>query len=286
MENQKIILFQEKKVRREWHDDEWFFSIVDVIEVLTDATQPRTYWAKLKKKITEESELLPIWQQLKLKSADGKFYKTDVANTEGLLRIVMSIPSPKAEPFKLWLAQVGKERMDEIENPELAFERAAEIYRAKGYSEEWIERRKQSINARKRLTDEWKNRGVKEGQEYAILTAEIAKATFGLTPSEHSQLKGLEKQNLRDHMTPLELIFTALGEESTRILALQEDSKGFEENREMAVKGGSVAGRARRSAEKDLNVKVVSSENYLHLGRLKTQNEDSVPEKLDNKGSE
>ncbi len=282
MENQKIILFQEKQVRREWHLDDWYFSIVDVIEVLTDATQPRTYWAKLKKKITEESELLPNWQQLKMKSADGKLYKTDVANTEGLLRIIMSIPSPKAEPFKLWLAQIGKERIDEIENPELAFERAAEIYRAKGYTEEWIERRKQSINARKRLTDEWKSRGVQEGQEYAILTAEIAKATFGLTPSEHGKLKGLEKQNLRDHMTPLELIFTALGEESTRILAMQEDAKGFGENREIAEKGGRVAGRARRNAEKDLNIKVVSLENYLHLGQIEPQKVEDIPDKLEN----
>lgn len=286
MENQKIILFQEKQVRREWHLDDWYFSIVDVIEVLTDATQPRTYWAKLKKKIKEESELLPNWQQLKMKSADGKFYKTDVANTEGLLRIIMSIPSPKAEPFKLWLAQIGKERIDEIENPELAFERAAEIYRAKGYTEEWIERRKQSINARKRLTDEWKSRGVQEGQEYAILTAEIAKATFGLTPSEHGKLKGLEKQNLRDHMTPLELIFTALGEESTRILAMQEDAKGFGENRETAEKGGRVAGKARRNAEKDLNIKVVSPDNYLHLGRIEPQNIEELPEKLDDKDIE
>ena len=282
MENQKIILFQEKQVRREWHLDDWYFSIVDVIEVLTDATQPRTYWAKLKKKIKEESELLPNWQQLKMKSADGKFYKTDVANTEGLLRIIMSIPSPKAEPFKLWLAQIGKERIDEIENPELAFERAAEIYRAKGYTEEWIERRKQSINARKRLTDEWKSRGVQEGQEYAILTAEIAKATFGLTPSEHGKLKGLEKQNLRDHMTPLELIFTALGEESTRILAMQEDAKGFGENRETAEKGGRVAGKARRNAEKDLNIKVVSPENYLHLGQIEPQKVEDIPDKLEN----
>ena len=285
MEIQKIILFQEKQVRREWHLDDWYFSIVDVIEVLTDATQPRTYWAKLKKKIKEESELLPNWQQLKMKSADGKFYKTDVANTEGLLRIIMSIPSPKAEPFKLWLAQIGKERMDEIENPELAFERAAEIYRAKGYTEEWIERRKQSINARKRLTDEWKSRGVQEGQEYAILTAEIAKATFGLTPSEHGKLKGLEKQNLRV-MTPLELIFTALGEESTRIIAMQEDAKGFGENRETAEKGGRVAGKARRNAEKDLNIKVVSPENYLHLGRIEPKNVEEIPEKLDDKDIE
>jgi DNA-damage-inducible protein D len=286
MESQKIILFQEKQVRREWYLDDWYFSIVDVIEVLTDATQPRTYWAKLKKKIKEESELLPNWQQLKMKSADGKFYKTDVANTEGLLRIIMSIPSPKAEPFKLWLAQIGKERIEEIENPELAFERAAKIYRAKGYTEEWIERRKQSINARKRLTDEWKSRGVQEGQEYAILTAEIAKATFGLTPSEHGKLKGLEKQNLRDHMTPLELIFTALGEEATRILAMQDDAKGFVENRETAEKGGRVAGKARRNAEKDLNIKVVSPENYLHLGHIETKDIEAIPEKLDDKDIE
>ena len=281
MENQKIILFQEKKVRREWHTEEWYFSVVDVIEVLTDAVQPRTYWARLKKKIKEESELLPTWKQLKLKSADDKFYKTDVANTEGLLRIIMSIPSPKAEPFKLWLAQVGKERMDEIENPELVFERVAEIYRAKGYSEEWIERRKQSITTRKWLTDEWKSRGVKEGQEYAILTAEIAKATFGLTPSEHGKLKGLEKQNLRDHMTPMELIFTALGEESTRILAMQQDANGFEENHETAARGGRVAGKALKNAEKDLNIKVVSVENYLHLGRIDGQKDTLLSEKND-----
>ena len=176
----------------------------------------------------------------------------------------MSVPSPKAEPLKLWLAQVGRERIEETENPELGMERIRELYRAKGYADEWIERRMQSIETRKQLTEEWKNRGVKEGQEYAILTAEIAKATFGLTPSEHGKLKGLEKQNLRDHMTPLELIFTALGEEVTRSIAVAEDAKGFEENRDAALQGGKLAGDARERVERDQRVKVVSSQNYLN----------------------
>jgi DNA-damage-inducible protein D len=251
-----------------WHNNEWFFSIVDIIEVLTDATQPRTYWAKLKKKIKDESQLLPIWQQLKLMSDDGKKYKTDCANTEGVLRIVMAVPSPKAEPFKLWLAKVGQERLEEMEDPEIGFEKTFErledLYRAKGYSDEWIERRMRGIEARKRLTDEWKARDVKEGQEYSILTAEIAKGTFGLTPKKHKELKGLDKQNLRDHMTPLELIFTALGEEVTRRLTVENDAQGFNENKDQAQKGGKMAGDARKRIEKQ-GMKVISSENFLNL---------------------
>jgi DNA-damage-inducible protein D len=264
----KILPFENKRVRSVWHNNEWFFSIVDIIEVLTDATQPRTYWAKLKKKITDESQLLPIWQQLKLMSDDGKKYKTDCANTEGVLRIIMSVPSPKAEPFKLWLAKVGQERLEEMEDPEIGFEKTFErledLYRAKGYSDEWIERRMRGIEARKRLTDEWKARDVKEGQEYSILTAEIAKGTFGLTPQKHKELKGLDKQNLRDHMTPLELIFTALGEEVTRRLTVENDAQGFNENKDQAQKGGKMAGDARKRIEKQ-GMKVISSENFLNL---------------------
>lgn len=216
MHEQNLIPFEGKPIRKIWHNEEWYFSIVDVIEVLTDSPIARTYWSKLKTKIKTESELNPFWVQLKLPSADGKFYKTDCTNTEGILRIVMSVPSPKAEPLKMWLAQVGKERIDETENPELSFERMTEIYKAKGRTDEWIKSRLKSIETRKQLTDEWKNRGVQEGQEYSILTATIAKGTFGLTPTEHKEVKGLTKpsQNLRDHMTPLELILTALGEGS------------------------------------------------------------------------
>ena len=207
MENNKIALFQEKNIRREWIDEQWFFSVIDVIEILAETAKPSDYWYQLKKREKSYGIDLSIFcRKVKMLGLDGKKYPTDAANTEGLLRIIISIPSRNAEPFKLWLAQVGKERFEEIENPELAAQRSIDYYRAKGYPEEWIERRHQSIEARKRLTDEWKKRGVKEGQEYSILTAEIAKATFGVTPSQHAQLKNLEKQNLRDNMTPLELI--------------------------------------------------------------------------------
>ncbi|MBL7816516.1 MAG: Bro-N domain-containing protein [Saprospiraceae bacterium] len=262
MENQKIILFQEKKVRREWHNDQWHFSVVDVIEVLTDSTAPSKYWNALKRR---EPQVSTICRKLKMKGADGKNYPTEVANTEGLLRIIMSVPSPKAEPFKLWLAQVGREHIEEIENPELGFERLRQIYKAKGYSDDWIALRGKSIEIRKELTDEWKKRGISENKEYSILTSEIAKATFGLTPSEHSKLKNLEKQNLRDHMTNLELIFSALGEESTRLIAEKDDAQGFEQNREAAIDGGSLAGKYRRELEERTGQKVVSAENFLNL---------------------
>ncbi len=263
----KIILFQEKQVRRIWHEEQWYFSIVDVIEVLTGSPRARKYWSALKTKLTNEgfTELSQNVGQLKMLSADGKYYKTDAANTRTILRLIISIPSPNAEPFKQWLAQVGQERIDEIENPELGIERVREIYKAKGYPDEWIERRLQTIEIRKQLTDEWKNRGVKQGQEYSILTAEIAKATFGLTPTEHKDLKGLTKptENLRDHMTPLELIFTALGEEMTRALTVEKNATGFEENAHAAQTGGRAAGDARRAAEKRTGVKVVSNQSYL-----------------------
>ena len=199
-------------------------------------------------------------------SSDGKNYKTDVANTEGVLRLIMSVPSPKAEPLKLWLAQVGRERLEETANPELAFKRTREMYRAKGYPEDWIGYREKSILARKELTEEWKNRGVKEGQEYSILTATIAKGTFGLTPKEHGAFKGLEKQNLRDHMTPIELILTAFGEESTRLLAVKHNAKGFNQNHIAASEGGILAGDARKNLEKQLGESVVSKDNFLNIG--------------------
>ena len=262
MEQSKaIILFQEKQVRRVWHEEKWYFSVVDVIEILTDSPNPRVYWGVLKKR---EIQLFTNCKQLKLTSTDGKKYATDCANTEGLLRIIMSIPSPKAEPFKLWLAQVGEERIQEIENPELGIERIRELYKAKGYTDEWIASRLKSIDIRKELTKEWQQRGVKDGQEYAILTAEIAKATFGLTPSEHKGLKQLDSQNLRDHMTNLELIFSMLGEEATRSVTIKDNAQGFSENQDAAQRGGKMAGNARRSFEETENVKVVSAENFLN----------------------
>ncbi|MDP3831381.1 MAG: BRO family protein, partial [Ignavibacteriaceae bacterium] len=215
-----IKLFESKKIRSQWNEVEqkWYFSVVDVIEVLTESDKPRDYWYRLKKREKDNGiELSTFCRQLKLLSSDGKQYLTDCANVEGLLRIIQSIPSPKAEPFKLWLARVGYERLEEIENPELAAKRMREIYKAKGYSDEWVEKRVRGIAVRDELTNEWKNRGIKENIEFAILTSEISKATFGLTPKEYKELKGLKKknENLRDHMTDLELIFTMLGEAST-----------------------------------------------------------------------
>ncbi len=261
-EQNKLMPFEGKEIRKIWHNDQWHFSIVDVIEVLTDSVTPRKYWNTLK---TREPQLSSVCGQLKVQSKDGKFYKTDCANTEGVLRIVMSVPSPKVEPLKLWLAQVGNERLQETENPELAFERAREIYRAKGYPEDWIGYREKSMLIRRQLTDEWQKRGIKENAEYSILTAEIAKATFGLTPSEHAHLKGLEKQNLRDHMTNLELIFSALGEESARIITDRNNAQGFTQNRESAIEGGNIAGDARERFELKLNEKVVTAKNFLSL---------------------
>jgi DNA-damage-inducible protein D len=261
MDNQ-LPIFEQKPIRKVLYKGEMYFSIVDIIEVLTDSPKPRTYWGMLKKR---EIQLLTVCEQLKMMAADGKMYKTDAANMQGILRILMSVPSPKAEPFKLWLAEVGKQAIVETENPELGFERMAETYKARGRSDEWIQRRMQSIETRKLLTDEWKNRAVKEGQEYAILTATIAKGTFGLTPSEHKDIKGLEQQNLRDHMTPLELIFTALSEEATRQVAIRDDAQGFNENYDAATEGGRMTGFARHNFEKQLRKPVVSNENFLGL---------------------
>ena len=264
-QDNKLSLFDGKPIRKVWDDEQWFFSIIDIIEILTDSPTPRKYWDKVKRKLKEEgtNETSPIWRQFKLMASDDKLRLTDCANTEGVFRIIMSVPSPKAEPFKQWMAQVSKERIEETENPEIGFDRLREIYKAKGYPDEWIERRMQSIETRKQLTEEWKKRGVTEGQEFSILTATIAKGTFGVTPSEHSKLKDLDRQNLRDHMTPLELIFTALGEELTRDEAVRNDAKGFNENHEAAQKGGSIAGDARRRVEERTGNKIVSKENYL-----------------------
>ena len=262
MGEQNLIPFEGKEVRKIWYNEEWYFSVIDVIEVLTDSTNPRKYWSVLK---LRESQLATICSQLKLNASDGRKRLTDCANLEGVFRILMSVPSPKVEPLKLWLAQVGKERIEETEQPELGIKRNLEYYKAKGYTDEWIKNRLETINTRNKLTDEWKKRDVKEGEEYAILTAIIAKGTFGLNPSAHKKLKGLEKpsQDLRDNMTPLELIFTQLGEETTRQLAINEDAKGFDENRNKAVRGGNAAGAALTTYEAQVGLKVVSSENYL-----------------------
>jgi DNA-damage-inducible protein D len=264
MENQ-LAIFENKPIRRVEHEGEMYFAVIDIISVLIETTSPSQYWTKIKKNLIGESQLQPFWLQLKMMASDGKNYKTDCANTEGVFRILMSVPSPKAEPFKLWLAQVGKQAIVEAENPELLTERQVELYKAKGYSDEWIARRVQTIETRKELTDEWKQRGVTEGAEYSILTATIAKGAFGLNPSEHSKLKGLARQNLRDHMTPLELIFTALSEEVTRQFSVDEDAQGFNENHEAAQKGGAAAGEARLRLEQVTKKPVISSDNFLGL---------------------
>ena len=262
-----IKLFQDKKIRSAWNDEEeqWYFSVVDVVEALTDSPNPRQYWRKMKDRDLKEFESYPFWVQLKLQSADGKKYATDCANVKGLFRIIQSIPSPKAEPFKQWLAQVGYERLLEIENPELAQERMKELYEKKGYPKDWIDKRLRGMAIRQNLTDEWKRRGITAEQDYAILTAEISKATFGMTPSEYKEYKGLTKknQNLRDHMDDLELIFTMLGERVTTEISQKEDPETFEESRKIAKRGGNVAGVARKETEKELGRSVSNPNNFL-----------------------
>ena len=260
-----IKLFESKQVRTVWNksDQKWYFVVADVVQILTDTPNPTDYIKKMRKR----DELLSQgWGQLVtplLVDTPGGKQKLNCANAKGLLRIIQAIPSPKAEPFKLWLAQVGSDRLDEIENPELATQRTRELYKLKGYSDDWIEKRMRSIAIREELTDEWKNRGVKEQKEYAILTAEISKATFGLTPSEYKKIKGLRSQNLRDHMNDLELIFSMLGEASTTAIVKTRNPKGFIENKIVAKQGGSVAGKARKDLEVKTGQKVVSSDNYL-----------------------
>ena len=266
MAENKIVVFQEKNVRRVWHEGEWWFAIADIIEVLTDSTDVKQYVKKLR---TRDPELAANWgticTPLRMPTLDGKMRAINAANTEGVLRIIMSVPSPKAEPFKRWLAKVGQERIQEIEDPEIGIHRIRETYKAKGYSDEWIETRLKSIDIRRQLTDEWKARGVQENVEYSILTAEISKATFGLSPSEYKNLKGIEREPLRDHMTNLELIFTMLGEEATRQIAVDRDAKGFPENHDAAQLGGKSAGSARKNFEKTSGKKVISAQNFKHL---------------------
>jgi DNA-damage-inducible protein D len=261
MENQ-LSVFEGKAIRSIEQGGTIYFSVVDIIGVLTDSKDPSTYWRVLKNR---ESQLVTICNSFKMLATDGKMRATDCANTEGVLRIIQSVPSPQAEPFKLWLAGLGKQAIEEANDPELGFERLRELYQAKGYSDEWIGYRLKAVEIRRELTDEWKKRGITEGVEYGHLTATIAKETFGLTPSEHAQLKGLKKENLRDHMSNLELIFTALGEESTRAIAEADDAQGFHENQEAAIKGGTFAGNARQNLEKIIRRKVVSTDNFLAL---------------------
>lgn len=258
-----LVVFQGKKIRRVWYNNEWHFSVVDVVAALTDSPTPRQYWGKVKDREFSKLELSPIWVQLKLTSADGKLYDTDCANTKSMFRIIQSIPSKKAEPFKLWLAQVGYERLQEIENPELAQQRMKDIYEQKGYSKSWIDRRLRGIAVRQDLTDEWKKRGIESQQDFSILTAEISKASFGMTPSEYKKFKGLRQENLRDHMSDLELIFTMLGEASTAEIERVHDPKKFVQHKKASREGGKVARTARLNLESKTKRKVVTRENYL-----------------------
>ena len=259
--NDALVVFDGAKIRRIWHDEQWFFSVVDIIQILTESGSPRQYWGVLKRR---DTQLLTICLQLKLPSSDGKYYNTDCVNTENAFRLIQSIPSKKAEPFKRWLAKVGYERVQEIEDPELAQKRMKEIYKQKGYSDDWIEKRVRGIAIRDELTDEWDKRGIETKKEYSILTAEISKATFGLTPAEYKTFKGLKQQNLRDHMNDLELIFNMLGEASTTKIARNKDALGFDENKDAAKEGGTVAGVARKELEIRSGEKVVTQENYLN----------------------
>ena len=263
-EEDALIVFQGKGIRRIWHEDEWWFSIIDIVDAITDSSVPKRYWSDLKIKLNEEGfEPYENIVQLKLPAEDSKLRLTDCANSKTLFRLIQSIPSPKAEPFKQWLAQVGYDRVEEIQNPELAQKRMKELYRAKGYSDDWIEKRVRGIAIRDELTDEWHNRGVKNPKEYAILTAEISKATFGVTPSQYKEFKGLKKENLRDHMDDLELIFSMLGERVTTEITRTKDSQGYPECEDAAKDGGQVAGNARKDAESKIGKSIVSGDNYL-----------------------
>jgi prophage antirepressor-like protein len=267
-----IKLFESKNIRSVWNEveEKWYFSVHDIVFVLTDSTDVKQY---VKRILSRDSSLKLKWGTIctlvEMKAADGKNRKILAANSQGLLRLIQSIPSPKAEPFKLWLAQVGSERIEEIENPELAIQRTREIYKLKGYSDEWVEKRMRSIAIREELTEEWSERGIKEQKEYAILTAQISKATFGLTPSEYKEVKNLKRENLRDHMTDLELIFSMLGEASTTAIVKTQNPKGFIENKKAAKQGGDVAGNARKELEKKTGEKVVSTTNYKVLEEKK-----------------
>jgi hypothetical protein len=263
-----IKLFNDKQIRTHWDDDQekWFFSIVDVVGILTESPNPRKYWSVLKTRLKAEgSQLATNCSQLKMVSADGKYYKTDVADTEQLFRLIQSIPSPKAEPFKLWLAKIGRERIDEIEDPEIGIERLMETYLRKGYSTSWINQRLKSIEVRKELTDEWENRGVKKGQEYAILTDDITKAWSGFTTKQYKNFKDLKKENLRDHMTNLELVLNMLAEATTTEISKEKKPKTFTENQKIAKQGGTIAGNTRKEIESKSGKKIVTRENAKQL---------------------
>lgn len=271
-ENSSIQLFEDQKIRTAWdaEKEEWYFSIIDVISVLTGTANPRRYWSDLKRKLKAEgaNELYEKIVQLKMLSSDGKRYKTDVANTEQLLRIIQSIPSPKAEPFKAWLAMVGKERIEETIDPEQAIDRALDTYLKKGYSEEWIHQRLLAIRIRNELTDEWKKRGVQKGKEYAILTDEISRAWSGMTTGQYKRLKGLTKENLRDNMTDLELVLTMLAEASTTDISKTAKPQTFEENKQVAKRGGKVAGIARQALEAETGKPVITEKNAFDFQQL------------------
>ncbi len=289
-ENNAIQLFEDKEIRTAWdaEQEEWYFSVVDVVSVLTEQQTQRsasTYWAVLKKRLKEEGadQLLTNCKQLKMKSPkDGKRYATDVATTEQLLRIIQSIPSPKAEPFKLWLAQVGRERIEETIDPELTIERALEIYLRKGYSREWINQRLQAIQVRKELTDEWQDRGVQKGVEYAILTDEITRAWSGMSTRQYKQLKGLKKENLRDNMTTTEIILNMLAETSTKDISRKEQPEGFGESMRVARRGGNVASIARKALEAETGESVITSQNAAQINAVVTDVIEAVAQAEDN----
>ncbi len=273
----KIKVFENKEVRTLWNaeEEEWYFSVVDVVEVLTDSANPRKYWSVLKTRLKSEgSELATICSQLKMQSSDGKFYKTDCLDTKGVLRLVQSIPSKKAEPFKVWLAQVGSERLDEIADPEKAILRGADFYRAKGYTEGWINQRLQTIEMRKELTDEWKERGIEKEKDYAILTNEMTKAWSGLSVQEYKELKGLKKENLRDNMTNIELVLNMLAEVTTTALSKSKQPETFRENVKVAKEGGTVAKNARVDIETRLNTSVISPLNASDKPALEVKTDD------------
>lgn len=267
-----VKMFEGSQIRSVWDNEreEWYFSVVDVIGSLTESNNPRDYWYRVKKRMSEEerSELSTFCRQLKLKSTDGKSYKTDVVDMQGIFRIIQSVPSPKAEPFKMWLAEVGKERIDEIIDPELTIDRALESYACKGYSREWINQRLQAIQVRKELTDTWQDHGVKAGNEYAILTNEISKAWSGMTTREYKDFKGLKKENLRDNMSTTELILNMLAETATKDIAEATNPQGLDENKQVAQDGGSIAGDARKSIEARTGKPVITSKNAIDLGQL------------------
>lgn len=270
--NNDIKLFEGNNIRSSWDSEkeEWYFSIIDVLAALTNSSNPRTYWSVLKTRLKKEgNELATICSQLKMKSPkDGKMYKTDVADMHGILRIIQSVPSPKAEPFKMWLAEVGKERIDETIDPELTIDRALETYVKKGYTREWINQRLQAIQVRKELTDTWQTHGVQQGKEYAILTNEISKAWSGMSTRQYKDFKGLKKENLRDNMSTTELILNMLAETATKDIAESSNPQGLEENKKVATRGGNIAGNARRQIESETGKPVISSKNAIDFGKL------------------